>query len=97
MVEGHRDAGERSARRHLNFTFDINMAGPLRRRDEEGASPRNRPQKCERDYITEEQVRHLRINGLSLCIYSRNMNTSIGNAASMNQKTKNMNTVLGRV
>jgi hypothetical protein len=28
MVEGHRDAGERSARRRLDFTFDVNMAGP---------------------------------------------------------------------
>jgi hypothetical protein len=28
MVEGHRDAGERSARRRLDFTFNINMAGP---------------------------------------------------------------------
>jgi hypothetical protein len=44
MVEGHMDAGERSARRRLDFTFDINMAGPLRHRDEkEGASPRGRP------------------------------------------------------
>jgi hypothetical protein len=60
MVEGHRDAGERSARRHLDFTFDVNMAGSLRRHDEkEGASPRNRPRKGEREYITEEQVRHM--------------------------------------
>jgi hypothetical protein len=44
MVEGHMDAGERSARRRLDFTFDINMAGPLRHHDEkEGASPRGRP------------------------------------------------------
>jgi hypothetical protein len=28
MVEGHRDAGERSARCRLDFTFDVNMAGP---------------------------------------------------------------------
>jgi hypothetical protein len=61
MVEGHRDAGERPARRHLDFTFDVNMAGPPRHRDEkEGASPRDRPQKGEREYITEEQVRHVR-------------------------------------
>jgi hypothetical protein len=44
MVEGHRDTGERSARRRLDFSFDVNMAGPLRHRDKEkGASPRNRP------------------------------------------------------
>jgi hypothetical protein len=28
MVEGHRDAGERSARYRLYFTFDVNMVGP---------------------------------------------------------------------
>jgi hypothetical protein len=44
MVEGHRDTGERSARRRLDFSFDINMAGPLRHRDEEKeASPHDRP------------------------------------------------------
>jgi hypothetical protein len=40
MVEGHRDAGEWSARHRLDFMFDINMAGPPRRRDEkEGPVP----------------------------------------------------------
>jgi hypothetical protein len=37
------------------------------------------------------------INGLSPCIYSRNMNATIGNVANTNQKTRNMNAVLGRV
>ena len=62
MVEGHMDAGGRSARRRLDFTmFDINMAGPVRRREEkEGASSGDRPQKGKREYITEEQVRHVR-------------------------------------
>jgi hypothetical protein len=61
MVEGHRDTGERSARRQLDFSFDINMAGPLRHRDKgKGASPRDRPQKGKKKYITEEQVRHVR-------------------------------------
>jgi hypothetical protein len=55
MVEGHMDVGEWSAQRRLDFTFDINMAGPLRHRDEkEGACPLDRPQKGEREYITEE-------------------------------------------
>jgi hypothetical protein len=55
MVEGHRDAGEWSVRSRLDFSFDINMAGLLRRRDkEEGASPRDRPRKGEREYITKE-------------------------------------------
>jgi hypothetical protein len=61
MVEGHMDAGERSARCQLDFTFDINMAGPLRHRDEkEGPSPRDRPRKGKREYITEKQMRHVR-------------------------------------
>jgi hypothetical protein len=47
MVEGQRDAGERSARRRLDFSFDIQMAGLLRRRDKkEGASPRDWPGKA---------------------------------------------------
>jgi hypothetical protein len=61
MVESHKDAGEQSARCRLDFTFNVNMAGPLRHHDEkEGASPHDRPQKGEREYITEEQVRHVR-------------------------------------
>jgi hypothetical protein len=61
MVESHRDAGERCVQRRLDFTFDINMAGSLRRGDEkEEANPRDRPQKGEREYITKEQVRHMR-------------------------------------
>jgi hypothetical protein len=45
----------------LDFSFDINMAGPLRCRDEEkGASPCDQPRKDEKKYITEQQVRHVR-------------------------------------
>jgi hypothetical protein len=45
----------------LDFTFDVNMAGPPQHHDKkEGASPRDRPRKGEREYITEEQVRHVR-------------------------------------
>jgi hypothetical protein len=55
MVEDHMDAGEWSAQHRLYFTFDVNMAGPPRRRDEkEGVSPYDQPQKGEREYITEE-------------------------------------------
>jgi hypothetical protein len=44
MVEGHKDVGERSARCCLDFTFDVNMAGPPRHHDEkEGANPHDRP------------------------------------------------------
>jgi hypothetical protein len=61
MVEGHRDTGERSARCRLDFSFDVNMAGPPRHRDKEkGASPCDRPRKGEKKYIIEEQVRHVR-------------------------------------
>jgi hypothetical protein len=61
MVEGHRDTREWSAQCRLGFSFDVNMAGSLRRRNEEkGASPGDRPQKGEKKYITEEQVRHIR-------------------------------------
>jgi hypothetical protein len=60
MVKGHQDTGERSARRRLDFSFDINMVGPLRHRDEEkGASLCNRPRKGKKKYIIEEQVRHV--------------------------------------
>jgi hypothetical protein len=60
MVEGHRDMGERSTRRRLDFSFDVNMTGPLRRCDDEkGANPRDQPQKGEKKYITKEQVRHM--------------------------------------
>jgi hypothetical protein len=97
MIEGHMDAGERSARRRLDFTFDINMAGPLRRRDEkEGASPRDWPQKGEREYITEELVRHVWYQW-PLSAHLLKKFEYIGSVASTNQKTKNMNTVLGRV
>jgi hypothetical protein len=60
MVESHRDAGERSARHQLDFMFNINMVGPVRRCDEkEGDSPHDRPRKGEREYNTKEQVRHV--------------------------------------
>jgi hypothetical protein len=54
MVEGY----DRSTRQ-LDFTFEINMAGRTSRREQEADSC-DRPQKEERDYITEEQVRHIR-------------------------------------
>jgi hypothetical protein len=44
MVEGHRDTSEQPAGRRLDFLFDVNMAGPLRRHDKEkGASPHDQP------------------------------------------------------
>jgi hypothetical protein len=58
MVEGC----DRSARRQLDFAFGINMAGPApcRYARNEEADPCDRPQKREKEYITEEQVRHVR-------------------------------------
>jgi hypothetical protein len=53
---------DRTARRQLDFTFGINMVGPAWSRDEKKkrADPCDRPQIGEKDYITEEQVRHIR-------------------------------------
>jgi hypothetical protein len=58
MMEGY----DRSARRQLDFALGINMAGPAPRRHarNEEADPCDQPQKGERGYITEEQVRHVR-------------------------------------
>jgi hypothetical protein len=58
MVEGY----DRSTRRQLDFTLGINMAGHTSRQQarKQEADSRDRPQKEERDYITEEQVRHVR-------------------------------------
>jgi hypothetical protein len=58
MAEGY----DRSTCCQLDFTFDINIAGhtscQYARKQE--ADSRDRPQKEERDCITEEQVRHIR-------------------------------------
>jgi hypothetical protein len=58
MVEGY----DRSARQQLDFTLSINMAGlaPRRRTRNENADPCDWPQKGEKGYIMEEQVRHVR-------------------------------------
>jgi hypothetical protein len=54
MVEGHRDVGEWSTRRRLDFSFNVNMVGLLRCRDKkEGTSPHDQPWKGKREYITE--------------------------------------------
>jgi hypothetical protein len=58
MVDGY----DRSARRQLDFTLSINMArlAPHRQTMNKEADPSDRPQKEEKGYITEEQVRHVR-------------------------------------
>jgi hypothetical protein len=58
MVEGY----DRSVRRQLDFALGINMAGLASRhhaRSEE-ANLCDWPQKGEKGYITEEQIRHVR-------------------------------------
>ena len=61
-----------SARRQLDFSFNVNMAGPVYHHDrdekgighsrgkEKGADPSDRPRYDDRRYITEEQVRSVR-------------------------------------
>ncbi|PVH47741.1 hypothetical protein PAHAL_4G137000 [Panicum hallii] len=58
MVEGY----DWSTRRQLDFMLSINMARHTSRQHtrRQEADSRDRPQKEERDYITEEQVRHVR-------------------------------------
>jgi hypothetical protein len=58
VVEGY----DRSVRRQLDFTLGINMVGlaPHHRTGNEEADPCDRPQKGEKRYITEEQIRHVR-------------------------------------
>jgi hypothetical protein len=52
MVEGY----DRSTRQQLDFEFGINMVGlaPCRYMRKEKADPCDRPQKGEKEYITEE-------------------------------------------
>jgi hypothetical protein len=82
------------------------MAGPPQRHDEEGANPRDRPQKGEKEYITEEQVRHVRdqrplsahlLKKYEYQYWEEFEDRTRKSLKSTNQKTKNMNTVLGRV
>jgi hypothetical protein len=58
MVEGY----DRSARWQLDFLLGINMVGLASRcqTKNEEADPCDRPQKGEKGYITEEQVRHVK-------------------------------------
>jgi hypothetical protein len=58
MVEGF----TRTARRQLDFALGINMVGlaPHRRTRNEEADPCDRPQKGEKGYIMEEQIRNVR-------------------------------------
>jgi hypothetical protein len=58
MVEGY----DWSTRRQLDFMFDINTAGHTSRQyaRKQEADSHDQPQKEERNYITEEQVRHVR-------------------------------------
>jgi hypothetical protein len=61
MVEGCVYDSDRSVQRQLDFAFGIDIVGSAQRRDEKKkrADPSDRPQKGEKEYITEEQVRHV--------------------------------------
>jgi hypothetical protein len=58
MVESY----DRTVRRQLDFVLGINMAGLAshRQNKNEEANPCDRPQKVEKGYIIEEQVKHVR-------------------------------------
>jgi hypothetical protein len=58
MVEGY----DRSVRRQLDFALDINMArlASHRQTKKKEADPSDRPQKEEKGYVIEEQVRHIK-------------------------------------
>jgi hypothetical protein len=99
MVEGRVNDRDRSARWQLDFAFSINMAGPAPRHYErkEKADPCNRPQKGEKEYITEEQVRHIKKQRPASAHLLKKYECQTGNVSRMNQRMKNMSTVLGRV
>jgi hypothetical protein len=56
------EQNDRSARRQLDFALGINMAGMASRcrADKNEADSSNRPQKEEKEYVTEERVRYVR-------------------------------------
>jgi hypothetical protein len=58
IVEGY----DRSARRQLDFVLGINMAGlaSCRQTKNKEADPSDQPQKEEKGYVTEEQMRHVK-------------------------------------
>jgi hypothetical protein len=95
MVEGY----DRSASRQLDFALGLNMAGFASRRQtkNEEADPYDRPQKEEKGYITEKQVRHVRNSGQLLLISSINMNTSTNSVSGVSQRKRSISTVLESV
>ena len=78
-----------------NLAFQINMAGPMRRRDEQRreAASGKRPQdehELERQHVTEEQVRHIRNQ---LPASNRLLeNTSISTSCAADTNRKRMST-----
>jgi hypothetical protein len=95
MVEGC----DRSAQQQLDFAFGNNMAGPAPRRyaRREKGEPCNRPQKGEKEYITEEQVRHIKKQRPASAHLLKKYECQTGNVSRMNQRMKNISTILGRV
>jgi hypothetical protein len=75
------------------------MSGPAlccHARNEE-ADPCDWPQKGEKGYITEEQVRHVRNQRPASSDLLKSMNTSTSNISSMSWTRKSMSAVLGEV
>ena len=75
-----------------NFAFQINMVGPIRRRDEQrkeadsGKQPQDEDE-SEQQHITEEQVRHIG--------FLKNTSISTSCVAGMNRKRRSMSTARG--
>ena len=83
-----------------NFSFQINMAGPVRRRDEQRreAVSSKRPQdqnKPGRQHITEEQVCHIRNQLPASDWLLENMNISTSCVADINRKKRSTSTAHG--
>jgi hypothetical protein len=92
MMEGY----DRSTHRQLDFTLGINMAGHASRQHprRQEADSRDRPQKEEEDYITEEQVRHVRNQRLVSSHLLRNTSTSINSVSNARLRKKSTSDAL---
>jgi hypothetical protein len=93
MMEGY----DRSTRRQLDFMLGINMAGHASRQHtrKQEADSRDRPQKEERDYITEEQVRHVRNQRPVSLIFWESTSISINSISNVRLKKKSTSGELG--
>jgi hypothetical protein len=95
MVEGY----DRSARRQLDFTLGINMAGIASRCQTKNkeADPSDRPQREEKGYVAEEQVRHVRNQRPTSFDLLKKYEYQYQQRAGENQRKKSMSVILGSV